>query len=137
MYEYLCKSYPTYLAKNKLINDVFQKICGTKDLLTRKFMILVFIGSEPDIANHICNIAERDLDSKITSNYFPETHTLNFGKIKNIVLNRTNRLILLLPKMVRSLAKSSITQYNAVKTAAVFVMKCINLYESGVEPNDI
>jgi hypothetical protein len=134
MFDYMCKAHPLYLAKNKLIKDVFDKVYSSDDILTKRWMMLIFIGTEPDIGNHIYTLTEQDLDRHVV---IPESPTLDFSKIRSLVFGKTKRLITSLPGLVHALKTESPHQHNIIKIGAHFLFRCMMLYETGMDIGDL
>jgi hypothetical protein len=129
MYSYICRAYPLYVAKNELIKQVFTKVKATKELLTRKLLMLIFIGEEKDISDHIFQMVERSVRSEDNP---PTEMGLDFRRVANSILKKTRRLLDYLPIMVSHYIKTSFTQYNIAGIATRIVYESMRLYETGV-----
>jgi hypothetical protein len=134
MFDYLCKAYPLFLAKNQLVKETFEKIINTKDILSKRFLMLAFLGHEPDIATHVSNLVVEDLARPLV---ITENPLLDFAPIKHLVLLRTQRLLAALPKLVKTLTLESMQQFNCMNIASEFIFRCINIYETGIDNMEV
>lgn len=128
MFKFICESYPLVTGEDKEVRKVVTEILATEDLLTKKFMALVFIGSERDIGEHIYKKYEEEMSKKSEENKFG----IDLNKIKKLVLNKPKRLLAYLQKMVNNITMDDIKQTNVRAKIVNFIICCFDLYESGV-----
>ncbi len=126
MYNYICRAYPVILGKNNHIETIFKTILSTNDFLTKKYLALIMIGNEPDIAGHILKEAQDQSITTITTK-----NNYDIKKIQKFGLDKTNRLLVVLPGLVGPLTTKPINQYNVTNIIKIFIAECINVYEMG------
>lgn len=135
IYQFFCNTYSLTFGQDKLISDSYRSFRETKDPLTRKFLLLIFIGEEQSVRDHIIGLVKKCVSSNSGKNIVKGGKLfLDVGKVAHLVIEKTTRLIEYLPKMVEYICNhSNINRYNICNLAATILYNCMILYESGTE----
>ncbi len=127
LFNYICKIYPQILGKNKILRSLFDKLISTQDLLMKKYLVLVIVGNEPNIIEHVRNLTEKMLSENINN-----SSTNNANNIKKIIMKKTERLLVKLPNIVQEMTIKKYNRSNIKEIIINFLWDCMNLYEIGI-----
>lgn len=123
-FEHIKQKYASRLMKNNFLTEVFNILLGSKDIQCKQIFMLMMIGCEPNLQEHIRKIYKKNLE---------DNHVLN----PHLIDVKRERLLKYISILVSNLTliKEPIKIHNAPRILKDdFLKVCLNLYQHGSVP---